>query len=38
MLNGFEEQTQPLTAKEQKLVQPFIAGLRTKIGKQNAVN
>lgn len=37
MIQGFEEQTQPLTAKEQQLIQPFIAGLRTKVGKQNAV-
>lgn len=37
MLQGFEFQTQPLTAKEQQLVQPFIAGLRLKVGKANAV-
>lgn len=37
MLKNFEFQTQPLTAKEQQLVQPFIAGLRLKVGKANAV-
>lgn len=38
MLNGFEEVTEPLTEKEEKVfLPPILRGLRTKIGKSRAV-
>ncbi len=37
MINGFEEETKPLTEEEEKLVPLFVDGLKTKIGKENAI-
>ncbi len=38
MINGFEEITEPLTEKEETLfLPPILKGLRTKIGRENAV-
>lgn len=37
MINGFEKETHSLTEKELQLVPLFVAGLITKIGKENAI-
>lgn len=37
MINGFEEETKPLTEEEEKLVPLFVKGLSGKIGKANAI-
>lgn len=37
MINGFEKQTEELSQEELKLVSGFVAGLKTKIGKENAI-
>ena len=38
MINGFEEQTEPLTEyEEQQLLPQIIRGLSLKVGKENAV-
>lgn len=37
MINGFDEQTKPLTPEEKKLLPMFIGGLMTKLGAENAI-
>lgn len=37
MINGFEEETAPLTEAEHKMVPWFVAGLSTKIGADMAI-
>jgi hypothetical protein len=37
MIRNFETQTEPLTLEERELLPKFIRGLRTKIGKSNAI-
>ena len=37
MINGFEQETEPLNDYEQSLVPIFIQGLKTKLGKESAV-
>jgi len=37
MINGFEDETKPLTEEEEKLVPLFVDGLKGKIGKENAI-
>ena len=38
MINGFEEQTEPLTEKEESIfLPPIVRGLRSKIGREMAV-
>ena len=37
MINGFEEETAPLSEEEEKLVPVFVQGLRTHVGYTNAV-
>lgn len=37
MINGFEEETHELTAKEKELLPLLVAGLRGKIGKDNQI-
>ena len=38
MIQGFEEQTEPLTEyEENKLLPPIVRGLMTKVGKEKAV-
>jgi hypothetical protein len=38
MINGFEEETAPLTADEEELVPVFVAGLSSKLGVINAIS
>lgn len=38
MITGFEDITFDLNAKELELVDPFVNGLKTKIGKKNAIS
>lgn len=37
MITGFEKQTHDLTDEEKVLLPQFVAGLKTKIGKKNAI-
>lgn len=37
MINGFERETAPLDDFEKTLIKPFINGLKTHVGKNNAV-
>ena len=37
MINGFEQETEPLNDYEQSLVPIFIQGLKSKLGKESAV-
>ena len=37
MINGFEGYTDELSDHEKELLPAFIAGLKTKIGKENAI-
>lgn len=37
MIEGFEDQTKPLTDTEIALVTPFVNGLKGHIGKENAI-
>lgn len=37
MINGFDEETKPLTEDELALVPLFVRSLSTKIGKENAI-
>ena len=37
MINGFEQETEPLNDYEQSLLPIFIQGLKTKLGKESAV-
>jgi len=37
MINGFNEQTNPLNDDEMKLLSGFVKGLSSKIGKENSI-